>query len=179
MALLEQDLRDAGIDPGRLDRIIGRSMATTSPRSPTSASMWRSSSSRLSRWRSEVAACLVRASERGRTSYTVFVTDRRRLDATEPFVRVARAIYKTSVGLPPIAGRVAAAIADYFPALDPASDRRAGALPGQACGARTRCSPEGGFDRLRRALPRQRLSQARGPVRRMRRQPPGRGGRRG
>src|SRR5438128_8504550 len=77
---LEQDLRDAGIDPARLDRIIGRSMpenvATLRDRSLDVAQLFEPYVEQA------VAAgghVWCPASERGRTSYTVFVTHRDRL----------------------------------------------------------------------------------------------------
>ena len=61
------------------------------------------------------------ASSRGRTSYTVFATTRERLAADpEPFRRMVRAIYRTQrwiAGQP--ADALAAAVASYFPDLDP------------------------------------------------------------
>jgi len=153
---LEQDLRDAGIDPGRLDRIIGRSMADN----VAALADKRLDVAQLFEPFVEMAVrggghVWYRASERGRTSYTVFVTDRRRLDRDpEPFARVARAIYKTQrwvAAQSPDA--IAAAIADYFPALD--RGVLTGALAryqGQGVWGKDPVLPEGGFDRLRRAL---------------------------
>jgi len=153
---LEQDLRDAGIDPGRLDRIIGRSMADNvaalADKSLDVAQLFEPFVEMAVRGGGHV---WYRASERGRTSYTVFVTDRRRLDRDpEPFARMARAIYKTQrwvAAQSPDA--IAAAIADYFPALD--RGVLTGALAryqGQGVWGKDPVLPEGGFDRLRRAL---------------------------
>ncbi len=82
-------------------------------------------------------------------------TDRRRLDRDpEPFARMARAIYKTQrwvAAQPPDA--IAAAIADYFPALD--RGVLTGALAryqGEGVWGSDPVLPEDGFDRLRRAL---------------------------
>src|SRR5258708_4058400 len=153
---LEQDLRDAGIDPGRLDRIIGRSMAEN----VAALADKRLDVAQLFEPFVEMAVrggghVWYRASERGRTSYTVFVTDRRRLDRDpEPFARVARAIYKTQrwvAAQSPDA--IAAAIADYFPALD--RGVLTGALAryqGQGVWGSDPVLPEDGFNRLRRAL---------------------------
>src|SRR6266550_1143087 len=118
---LEQDLRDAGIDPARLDRMIGRSMpenvAALRDRSLDVAQLFEPYVEQA------VAAgghVWCPASARGRTSYTVFVTNRARLAADpEPFRRMTRAIYRTQrwvAGQTPAA--LAAAIAGYFPALD-------------------------------------------------------------
>jgi NitT/TauT family transport system substrate-binding protein len=130
---LEQDLRDAGIDPGRLDRILGRSMAVAT----AGGHVW------------------YPASARGRTSYTVFVTTRERLAGDpEPFRRMARAMYRTQrwvAAEPP--ERLAEAIASYFPALDRGVLVRALArYKGQGVWGTDPVLPEAGFDRLRRAL---------------------------
>jgi NitT/TauT family transport system substrate-binding protein len=163
---LAQDLRGAGIDPARLDRVIGRSMAenvaaladgsldvaqlfepfvqeAVAPGGPAhglsghGGRVW---------WP---------ASARGRTSYTVFVTTRDRLAANaEPFRRMARAIYRTQRWL--AAERpetLAAVIAPYFPALDPGV--LAGALArykGQGVWASDPLVSQDGFERLGRAL---------------------------
>src|SRR5437764_1314880 len=95
------------------------------------------------------------ASARGRTSYTVFVTRRERLAADpEPFRRMVRAIYRTQRWVdaePPES--LAAAIADYFPALEREVLTRALArYKEQGVWGRDPVLPEAGFDRLRRAL---------------------------
>src|SRR5204863_7711536 len=115
------DRRDAGPDPGRPDRIIGRSMADNvaalADKSLDAAQLFEPFVEMAVRGGGHV---WYRASDRGRTSYTVFVTDRRRLDRDpEPFARMARASYKTQrwvAAQPPDA--IAAAISGYFPALD-------------------------------------------------------------
>jgi NitT/TauT family transport system substrate-binding protein len=95
------------------------------------------------------------ASARGRTSYTVFVTNRARLAAeAEPFRRMTRAIQRTQrwVAAEPVE-TLAAAIADYFPALDRGVLARALArYQAQGVWGRDPILPEAGFDRLRRAL---------------------------
>src|SRR5216684_3361675 len=95
------------------------------------------------------------ASARGRTSYTVFVTHRERLDRDpEPFARMVRAMYKTQhwvAAQPPDA--IAAAIAGYFPALDrDALTRALARYQGQGVWGTDPVLPEDGFNRLRRAL---------------------------
>jgi len=153
---LEQDLRDAGIDPARLDRIIGRSMADNvaalADKSLDVAQLFEPFVEEAVGGGGHV---WYRASARGRTSYTVFVTDRRRLDADpEPFARMVRAIYKTQrwvAAQPPDA--IAAAIVGYFPALDRGILTRALArYRGQGVWGSDPVLPEDGFDRLRRAL---------------------------
>ncbi len=82
---LEQDLRDAGIDPARLDRIIGRSMADNvaalADKSLDVAQLFEPFVEEAVGGGGHV---WYRASARGRTSYTVFVTDRRRRAPPRP-----------------------------------------------------------------------------------------------
>jgi NitT/TauT family transport system substrate-binding protein len=153
---LEGDLRDAGIDPARLERQIGQTMQE-------SVAGLRGGDIDVAQMFEPFVELAVRggvhvwlpASARGRTSYTVFATTRQRLAADpEPFRRMVRAIYKTQQWVqanPPEA--LATLIAGYFPTLD----------PGVLTGALTRYKaqgvwgtdpilPEEGFDRLRRAL---------------------------
>ena len=153
---LEQDLRDAGIDPARLDRIIGRTMpenvAALADGSLDVAQLFEPF---VEQAVAAGANVWYPASARGRTSYTVFVTRHDRLTADpEPFHRMTRAIYRTQHWLHPEPPEtLAAAIADYFPALD------RGVLTGalarykeQGVWGRDPVLPEAGFDRLRRAL---------------------------
>lgn len=153
---LEGDLRDAGIDPARLDRIIGRSMAENvaalADRSLDVAQLFEPFVE------AAVAAgghVWYRASDRGRTSYTVFVADRARLERDpEPFHRMARAICRTQRR---VAAETPEALADliasYFPALDRGVLTRALArYKAQGVWGSDPILPEAGFDRLRRAL---------------------------
>jgi NitT/TauT family transport system substrate-binding protein len=154
---LEQDLRDAGIDPGRLDRVLGRSM-------PENVAALRAGSLDVAQLFEPFVETAVAkagghvwypASARGRTSYTVFVTTRERLAADpEPFRRMTRAIYRTQCWVaaePP--ERLAEAIASYFPALDRGVLSRALArYKGQGVWGTDPVLPEAGFDRLLRAL---------------------------
>jgi len=153
---LEEDLRDTGIDPARLDRIIGRSMAENV------AALDDGSLDVAQLFEPFVEAAVaggghvwLPASARGRTSYTVFVTTRGRLDGDpEPFRRMTRAIRRTQrwvAAEPPEA--LAAAIAGYFPALDRGVLIRALArYKGQGVWGSDPILGEEGFDRLRRAL---------------------------
>ena len=153
---LEEDLREAGVDPARLDRIIGRTM-------PENVAALRDGSLDVAQLFEPFVEEAVRggghvwlpASARGRTSYTVFVTTRARLAGDpEPFRRMVRAIYRTQKWLaaqPPAA--IAETIAAYFPALDRAV--LTGALArykAQGVWGTDPILPEEGFDRLRRAL---------------------------
>jgi len=153
---LEQDLRDAGVDPGWIPRITGRTMAENV------AALADGSIDVAQLFEPFVEQAVAagghvwhRASERDRTSYTVFVTHRDRLAADpEPFRRMARAIYRTQRWVhaePP--AKLAAAIADYFPALDRSVLTRALArYREQGVWGVNPVLPEDGFDRLRRAL---------------------------
>ena len=152
----EQDLRDAGIDPARLDRIIGRSMseniAALADGSLDVAQLFEPFVEQAVRGGAQVWQP---ASARGRTSYTVFVTTRDRLAADpEPFRRMTRAMYRTQRWLAAATPQqVAATIAGYFPTLD--RDVLTGALAryqAQGVWAENPILSEEGFERLRRAL---------------------------
>ena len=128
---LEQDLRDAGIDPARLDRIIGRSMAeSVAALADGSLDVAQLFEPFVEEAVAAGGHVWLPASARGRTSYTAFVANRARLDRDpEPFARMVRAIRRTQrwvAAAPPQA--LAATIADYFPALDRGVFTRAGAL---------------------------------------------------
>jgi NitT/TauT family transport system substrate-binding protein len=153
---LEQDLRDVGVDPGAMPRIAGRTM-------PENVAALAAGSLDVAQlFEPFVEEAVGRgghiwypASARGRTSYTAFVTHRDRLAADpEPFRRMARAIYRTQRWVhaePP--ETLAAAIADYFPALDRGVLTRAlGRYKEQGVWGHDPVLPEAGFDRLRRAL---------------------------
>lgn len=153
---LEGDLHAAGIDPARLERLIGRAM-------PDNVAA-------LARGEIDVAQLFepfieeavrggahvwLPASARGLTSYTVFATTRQRLAADpEPFRRMVQAVYRTQrwvAANPP--ETLAALIAAYFPALD--RGVLAGSLArykAQGVWAAAPLLPEEGFARLQRAL---------------------------
>lgn len=154
---LEQDLRDEGVDPARLDRVLGVSMTDNV------AALRDGSLDVAQLFEPFVETALATAggyvwypaSARGRTSYTVFATTRDRLAANpEPLRRMVRAIYRTQrwvAAEPP--ERLAEAIASYFPALDRGVLSRALArYKGQGAWGIDPVLPEEGFDRLRRAL---------------------------
>ena len=153
---LEQDLRDAGIDPSRLDRIFDRTM-------PENVAALQDGSLDVAQLFEPFVETAVAggahvwlpASARGRTSYTVFATTRARLAADpEPFRRMTRAILRAQrfVHAEP-AATIAAAIAGYFPDLDRGVLARALArYQAQEVWGRDPVLREGGFDRLRRAL---------------------------
>ena len=153
---LEGDLRAAGIDPARLERLIGRTMAENVAGlhggEVDVAQLFEPFVEEAVRGGCHV---WLPASARGRTSYTVFATTRQRLAADpEPFRRMVRAIYKTQkwVHSQPAAA-LAELVADYFPALD--RDVLTGALArykARGVWGTDPILPEEGFDRLRRAL---------------------------
>lgn len=154
---LQEDLRQAGLDPDRLDRVTDRSMADNLDAlragrldamqcfEPVVETALASGAGHL--WHA--------ASSRGRTTYTAFVTTRERLlRDSEPLLRMVRAIQRTQQWLlaAPVSA-VAAAVAPYFPALDPGVLR--GALAryrSQGVWGSDPVLPEDGFDRLRRGL---------------------------
>jgi NitT/TauT family transport system substrate-binding protein len=153
---LEGDLRDAGIDPARLERLIGRAM-------PENVAGLATGEIDVAQMFEPFVELAVRgglhvwlpASARGRTSYTVFATTRERLAADpEPFRRMVQAVCRTQQW---VHANAPAALADliggYFPALDRAV--LTGALSrykAQGVWGTDPILPEEGFDRLRRAL---------------------------
>ena len=154
---LQEDLRQAGLDPARLDRVGDRSMADNlhSLRDgqidaaqlfePVVEQALASGAAHL--WHA--------ASTRGRTTYTAFVTTRDRLAGDpEPLLRMVRAIRRTQQWLHArSAPEIAAAISAFFPALD------RGVLTGalaryqsQSVWGLDPVLPEDGFGRLQRCL---------------------------
>jgi NitT/TauT family transport system substrate-binding protein len=153
---LEQDIRELGVDPGWIRRITDRSMAESV------AALLDGSIDVAQLFEPYVEQAVAgggdvwyRASARGRTSYTVFATTKERLAADpEPYRRMARALYKTQrwVAAEPARG-LAAAIADYFPALDRSVLTRSLArYKEQNVWGTDPLVSEEGFERLRRAL---------------------------
>jgi NitT/TauT family transport system substrate-binding protein len=153
---LEQDLRDAGIDPGRLDRVIGRGMAeNVAALRDGSLDVAQLFEPFVERAVSGGAHVWLPASARGRTSYTVFVARRDRLERDpEPFRRMARAMYRTQRWLAAASPEaIATAIGDYFPTIDGGVLIRAlGRYQEQGVWAGDPLLSEDGFARLRRAL---------------------------
>jgi NitT/TauT family transport system substrate-binding protein len=154
---LQQDLRQAGVDPARLDRVGDRSMADNL----AALRAGRIDAAQLFEPVVEEALATgaghlwQAASDRGRTTYTAFVTTRDRLlRDPEPLLRMVRAIYRTQQWIADSpAEEVAAAVASFFPALG------RGVLTGALARYRAQrvwgsdpVLPEDGFDRLRRGL---------------------------
>src|SRR6266481_3240246 len=154
---LQEDLRQAGIDPAQLDRVADRNMAenllalregridAAQLFEPVVEEALASGAGHL--WHA--------ASSRGRTTYTAFVTTRDRLiTAAEPLLRMVKAIYWTQQWIHAHAPQgIAAAIAPFFPTLDPGVLARALArYQAQLVWGRDPVLPQDGFDRLRRGL---------------------------
>jgi NitT/TauT family transport system substrate-binding protein len=154
---LQQDLREVGIDPERLDRIADRGMTENLAAlraggvdagqffEPAVEEALATGAGHL--WHA--------ASTRGRTTYTAFVTTRERLRRDpEPLLRMTRAIYRTQQWIAAnTADEIAATVASFFPALDRVV--LAGALAryrAQGVWGSDPVLPEDGFDRLRRGL---------------------------
>lgn len=152
---LQEDLRQAGLDPARLDRVADRTM-------PDNLAALRSGEVAAAQFfepfveealGSGVGHIWHQASRRGRTSYTAFVTTRARLSA-EPLLRMVRAIHRTQQWIADRApDEIAAAVAPFFPALDRGALTRALArYAGQGVWGRDPVLPQDGFERLRAGL---------------------------
>ncbi len=153
---LEQDIREAGIDPAQLPRVTGNSMADSVVALHAGgihvAQLFEPF---VEQAVAGGAAVWYPASRRGPTSYTVFVATRERLaNDPEPFRRMARAMRRTQQWVaaePPRA--LAAAVADYFPDLDRGVLTRSLArYKEQGVWASDPRLSEEGFLRLQRAL---------------------------
>jgi NitT/TauT family transport system substrate-binding protein len=154
---LQEDLRQSGIDPGRLDRTGDRSMTENL------ASLRAGSIDAAQFFEPIVEEALASgaghlwhaASSRGRTTYTAFVTTRDRLQRDpEPLLRMTRAIYRTQQWIKDQpAFEIANAIASFFPAVDQGVLERAIArYQIQRVWGDNPILPEDGFDQLRRGL---------------------------
>ncbi len=154
---LQHDLRGAGVDPDRLDRIGDRSMADNL------AALRDGRLDAAQFFEPVVEEALATgaghlwyaASSRGRTTYTAFVTTREKLATNaEPLLRMVRAIYRTQQWLRSNpASAIAEAIAEFFPALDRAVLGRAlERYQKQGVWGIDPVLPEDGFDRLRQSL---------------------------
>lgn len=151
------DLHQAGIDPARLERVIGRGMGESVAGLHTGeldvAQLFEPFVEEAVRRGAQV---WLPASARGRTAYTVFATTRQRLETDpEPFRRMVQAIYRTQqwVGANPPEALAELIGADYFPDLDrvvlAASLSR---YKAQGVWSADPILSEEGFDRLQRAL---------------------------
>jgi NitT/TauT family transport system substrate-binding protein len=153
---LEQDLRDAGVDPGRLDRVIGQGMGdSVAALRDGSLDVAELFEPFVEQAVAGGAHVWLPASARGLTSYTVFTTTRARLAADpEPFRRMTKAMYRTQRWVAAAAPEtLAATIAEYFPAMDQGQLARSLArYKAQGVWAERPILSEDGFARLRRAL---------------------------
>jgi NitT/TauT family transport system substrate-binding protein len=154
---LQEDLRQAGIDPGRLDRVHDRSM-------PENLEALRQGTIEAAQLfepfveqavASQTGYLWHAASSRGRTTYTAFVATRSRLAGDpEPLLRMVKAIYRAQQWIhTQSAPQIAAMIASFFPKLDPGL--LAGAIAryqSQQVWGRDPVLPKDGFDRLGRGL---------------------------
>jgi NitT/TauT family transport system substrate-binding protein len=154
---LQDDLRQAGLDPDRLDRSADRGMAENL------AALRQGRIDAAQFFEPVVEEALATgaghlwhaASSRGRTTYTAFVaTGDRLLRDSEPLLRMTRAIYRTQQWIKDTpANEIASAIASFFPALDPGVLARAVArYQTQRVWGDDPVLREHGFDRLRRGL---------------------------
>jgi NitT/TauT family transport system substrate-binding protein len=154
---LQHDLREAGLDPDRLDRIADCSMADNL----TALGNGRIDAAQFFEPVVEMALAggaghlWYAASTRGRTTYTTFVTTRDRLARDEePLRRMVRAIGKTLQWVYASSpADIAAALASFFPMLERST--LAGAINRyriQEVWSRDAVMPEDGFDRLGHSL---------------------------
>jgi len=153
---LAEDLRQAGIDPARLDRVADRTMAEN-------LAALRAGEIEAAMLfepfveEAVAAGCHVwhQASRRGRTSYTAFIATEERLRRDrDRLLPMVRAIYRTERWLAGAsAADVAHAISGYFPELDRGAMTRAVArYAAQGVWGRDPVLPEEGFARLGRAM---------------------------
>jgi NitT/TauT family transport system substrate-binding protein len=154
---LQEDFRRAGVDPEQLDRVADGGMADNLK----ALREGRLEAAQLfepfveEALASQLGHLWHTASSRGRTTYTAFVTTRDRLiTAAEPLLRMVKAIYRTQQWIHTQSPQgIAAAIAPFFPTIDPGVLARALArYQAQLVWGRDPVLPEDGFDRLRRGL---------------------------
>ena len=154
---LQEDLRQAGLDPERLDRVPDRSMAENleALRQGTIEAAQLFEPFVEQAVGSQTGCLWQAASSRGRTTYTAFVATRSRLASDpEPLRRMVRAIYRTQQWVHAQSARqIAETIAAFFPSLDPGVLAAAIArYQSQQVWGRDPVLPEDGFDRLRQGL---------------------------
>jgi NitT/TauT family transport system substrate-binding protein len=153
---LQQDLRDAGVDPDQLARVADRAMAeNVAALAAGSLDVAQLFEPFVEQAIGAGGQVWYRASDRGRTSYTVFTTLRDRLEGDpEPFQRMVRAMLRTQRWLAgQSAAGLAAAVAGFFPDLDPGVlERSLERYKGQGVWAEDPRLSQEGFERLQRAL---------------------------
>src|SRR5208282_2402956 len=154
---LQEDLRRAGVPPGRLDRVGDRGMAEN-------VAALRAGAVDVVQVFEPFVSVLVAegvghvwyaAARRGATSYTTFYARRGLLTARrDELRRMVRAIHRTQLWVAgATGGQIADAIADYFPDV-PAAIREAACARYQALGiwSTTPVLPRVGYDRLLSSL---------------------------
>jgi NitT/TauT family transport system substrate-binding protein len=119
---LQHDLRQAGVNPARLNRVSDRNM-------PDNLSALREGQLDAAQLfepfveealASNIGHLWYAADSRGRTTYTAFITTRQRLKTDpEPLLRMVRAIFQSQrwIYMEP-SQAIAAAVGSFFPALD-------------------------------------------------------------
>ena len=154
---LQHDLRQAGVDPERLDRISDRTMTDNlsglREGQLDAAQLFEPFVEEA--LASQIGHLWYAASSRGRTTYTAFITTRERLSTDpEPLLRMVRAIFRSQQWIHAQSSReIAEAIASFFPTLDRDVLARAlGRYKVQSVWGSDPVLPEEGFDRLRRCL---------------------------
>jgi NitT/TauT family transport system substrate-binding protein len=154
---LQEDLRQAGVEPDGLDRVANSSMienltALREDRLDAAQFFEPVVEEAIA---AQIGHLWHAASSRGRTTYTAFVTTRKRLvSSREPLLRMVRAIFRTQQWIRArSAQEIGAAIASFFPTLDRGVLVRALArYQRQLVWGRDPVLPEDGFDRLRQSL---------------------------
>jgi NitT/TauT family transport system substrate-binding protein len=154
---LQHDLRQAGVDPDKIDRTTDRSMAQNleALRQGQLDAVQLFEPVVEEALASGAGALWHAASGRGRTSYTAFVTTRDRLlQEPEPLLRMVRAIYRAQQWIAAAsAAEIAAAIAPFFPALRrDVLTRALSRYQAQQVWGEDPILPEEGFERLQRGL---------------------------
>jgi NitT/TauT family transport system substrate-binding protein len=154
---LQENLRQVGVDPERLDRIADKGMADNLE----GLQQGRIEAAQLfepfveQALASGIGYLWHQASAHSRTTYTALVTTRERLaQDAQPLLRMARAIYRTQRWIHArSAEEIAVAIASYFPTLDLGVLARAIArYQTQLVWGRDPILPKEGFDRLQKCL---------------------------
>ncbi len=119
---LKEDLRQAGIDPTRLDRVSDRTMADNLEALRQgwldAAQLFEPAVEQA--LASEIGHLWHTASSRGRTTYTALVTTGHRLsDSAEALLRMVRAVFGTQQWIHACSVQeIVAAIESFFPTLD-------------------------------------------------------------
>jgi NitT/TauT family transport system substrate-binding protein len=154
---LQHDLRQAGVNPGRLDRVPDLNMANAlnalRDGQLDAAQLFEPFVEEA--LASQIGHLWHAASSRGRTTYTAFVTTRERLRTNrEPLLRMVRAIFRSLRWIYTQSPQaIAAAIASFFAALDrDVLARAVDRYRAQGVWGGDSVLPEEGFNRLQGCL---------------------------